>query len=112
MDLPVRVGALNGLQPFDQAGFTGIDFLAATDEANDHCPVGMSIHNADQKLWLGHVEMITPAFPLHERSGLVQTPRALGLIEDDDLLNRCGCTTQRFIPKMMNILKESTHACL
>ena len=40
--------------PFLDAGLAGIDLLAAPDQANHRTPVRVSVHDAEQKLRLGH----------------------------------------------------------
>ena len=53
-------------QPFLQPSLTRVDFLTTTDQANNGCPILMSIHDANQKFWLRRVESCLASLLSHE----------------------------------------------
>ena len=72
----------------------------------------MPVHDAYQELRFGHVELNLAALALHKGCCLLSRPCALRFIEDDDLLDRYIVVSDVMIPKMVNILYETSNFAL
>ena len=53
VNVPDRKPLFQRCKPFSKAGFARIDLLASSDETDNRTPIGVAIHDADQKFWLG-----------------------------------------------------------
>src|SRR5215472_8276227 len=110
MHSPIRKRTFERPQPFLDAGFARIDFLAFTHQADDRAPICVAIHDAEQELRLRHGEAEVPTLLPHELRGLLDIPCSLRLIEDGDFLNWRGVRRERIVPEMMDILDEGRGA--
>jgi hypothetical protein len=92
--------------PSVNAGFAGIDFLSATYETDDGCPVLVAIHAGDQEFRLGLSETSTILLPVHEVRRLLMIPCALCFVKNDNMLSRWVGVDQSIVPKVMHVLNE------
>src|SRR6478672_3581707 len=88
IDFPISKALLERGKPLGQARFTRVDLLSSADEANDRAPTVMSVHDANEKLWLRHLKICLPLLLTHEVSQMLGVPCALRLVEDRDPLDR------------------------
>src|ERR1700722_12955633 len=105
-DLPAGESSVKSTHPFRHAGLSGVDFLSATDQADNHTPPFVAIHNTDEELRLRHIEVGLPSLSLHERSGLLASPGTLRLVKYDDFLDRNIVVADVLISEMMDVLDE------
>src|SRR5262245_565615 len=99
------------VEPSADACFASMDLLAAPDEANDHGPVGMTVHAPDQELRLRLREPAPALAAPHEVRGLLAIPCALSLIEDHDVVVwRSTLVAQSVVAEVVDILNEGLHS--
>src|SRR5918996_710346 len=110
MHVPIREPRIYSFKPSIDSGFTRVDFLSAADKANNDSPFPMAIHKRNEELRLRIGESGAILFSAHEVRGLSQIPRALGLIEDHNMLRRSARIDQCIVAKVMNVLDESFDA--
>src|SRR5437660_441816 len=87
-----------------------MNFLAATNQANDYSPVLVPVHAGYQELGFGLSEIGLLLLPQHKAGGLLKIPRALGFIEDDNVFGGRARIEQGLVAEMVNILDERLHA--
>ena len=87
MDLPVRILFTQRMQPFRYAGLPRIDLLPAADETDDHSPIRMPIHDADEKLRLRLLKIRRALFPLHKFHQCISIPCTLRLVKNGNFLD-------------------------
>lgn len=109
MNIPVGVLIAQNSDPFGQSRLAGINLLSATYEADDDAPIRVTIHCAEQKRRLRHVESCMPALLLHEFACHLAIPRALRLVKDHYLLDGWAVTIEGLIAKMVDVLHEGGH---
>ena len=107
MNVPIRERPLHGRNPFFDTGLTCIDFLPASDQTYNHCPISMPVQARDQKLWLGLVKASFLFLSKHESSGLLKIPRSLRFIKNGNMFyRRTAQIYQTLISKVVDILNE------
>src|ERR1035438_1434195 len=86
--VPTGKGGVNCLKPSVNSRFADVDFLSATDQANDNRPIFVAIHAGNQKLRFGLIKTFSLFLSLHEVGSLLQIPSALCLIKNDYVFDR------------------------
>src|SRR5262245_10324386 len=76
-----RAPLIERCAPLSETSFPSIDLLPATDKRNNYSPIGVSLHDLEEKggLRLWSAELLGP---------ILRIPGALSLIEDNDLVRR------------------------
>src|SRR5258708_810636 len=96
-------------QPSSYARLAAVNLLPATDQAENHRPVPVSVHVANQKLRLGIGEVSDAFLPLHEISRHRLIPSSLGLVEYHHMVRWRCLALECFVTEMMHILNELLH---
>ena len=87
MDGPMREGCVDCIQPLLDSPFSGVDFLSAADQADDHSPVLMAVQAGDEVFRFRLAESGPVFLLLHEPGGLGQVPCTLSLIKQGHVLD-------------------------
>src|SRR5690348_8742884 len=88
VDMPRREGLVQCANPLADSCLTCIDFLAATDEANNHGPIFVPIETGNEELRFGLCKVLVLALPDHEGYCLILVPGTLCFIEQRDVFDR------------------------
>jgi hypothetical protein len=63
-----------------------VDFLSPAYQADHHSPFAVPVKIGQKKLWLRLTEVGNAFAALHKVGSLLKIPGALGLIENDDMI--------------------------
>jgi hypothetical protein len=110
MKVPVRERFRDCLDPSTYSGLAGIYFLSTSDETHDSSPIRVSVHAGDQELRFGLIEAWAFLLPGHEVGRLLVSPRALGFIEDYDMVMRRPGVDQSVVSEVVNVLYKGLNA--
>ena len=109
--MPPREFCVHRVKPSIDTSFTGVDFLSAANETDDHGPVFVAIHARNQEFWFRHAQTQRgSSFGCIKLAVCSQIPCALRLVKNDDMLGRWIRICQCFISKMMYVLDERLNA--
>lgn len=108
--MPVPEPHLKGVKPFPDAGLAGMNLLASTDQAHHDRPGFVPVEVRDQEFRFRPVEVRKLLPSTHEIRRLRLRPRALRLVEDDDVVVGSVRRPDALISEVVNVLDEGLHS--
>jgi hypothetical protein len=106
MNAPIPEPHVKGVKPFPDAGLAGMNLLTSTDQANHDRPGFVPVEVRDQEVRLRPIEVRKLLPSTHEIRRLRLRPRALRLVEDDDVVVGSVRRPDALISEVVNVLDE------